>query len=177
MKLWLTFRLLFLQMNQIYKEKCVDENCHPFKIVLLPLMQIPPWLVLSISIRKFCAMLPDSKPSKKILLILFSFRTVTYCSTFVLFNLLFSFSLDWGLSTNVFRGIFMDKQSRLGWSIFCLAFFIVCSKSGTYRGKFNLLSKLFTYFFFFFIVLFWVYIFNFSVDPRSFYQYAAKSYA
>ena len=41
-----------------WKELIVRENCHPFKIVAMVLLQVPLWLGFSFSLRNFCYMLP-----------------------------------------------------------------------------------------------------------------------
>lgn len=41
------------QMKQFYQKFILRDNCHPFKIALLAIFQIPVWICLSVSLRNF----------------------------------------------------------------------------------------------------------------------------
>lgn len=42
----------YFQVRRIYKDLIVRENCHPFKTVILHLVQIPFWILLTLSLRR-----------------------------------------------------------------------------------------------------------------------------
>ena len=44
----------FFQQKMIWSDLVVKNNCHPFKLVILTWAHLPPWILLSFSIRSLC---------------------------------------------------------------------------------------------------------------------------
>lgn len=51
------------KVRKMAKQVYLREGCHPLKVALLPWIQLPLWIILSLALRNMSGAFPGSEPS------------------------------------------------------------------------------------------------------------------
>ena len=63
----LEFFSLTLQAKKVAKQLYAQEGCHPYKVAILPWVQLPLWITLSLALRNMTGFFPGLSPPDEVM--------------------------------------------------------------------------------------------------------------